>query len=167
MAFELLEHPYDSRAEERGSRRRCARSGAAMARILYLHGSGHTAESFASQTLAFAGSQALALPGHPTGAPLDTVAELAHWLAGEIAAPAGEPAVICGNSLGAAVALETALSHPAQVAGLILIGGGARLRVGGQFFEMIDEDWPGCIDALVDLSVDAGCPDDLRRRLAD
>lgn len=138
-----------------------------MARILYLHGSGHTAEVFADQVLAFAGSEALVLPGHPAGVALDTVSELADWLAGDVTARSGEPAVICGNSLGAAVALEMSLSHPAQTAGLILIGGGARLRVGGQIFEMIDNDWPACIDQLVDISVDAGCPAALRQRLAD
>ena len=138
-----------------------------MARILYLHGSGHTHASFANQVRAFPDTEALALPGHPDGEPLGTVAELADWLDARITAAAAGPTVVCGNSLGAAIALTTALSHPASVAGLILIGGGARLRVGGQIFEMIDEGWPGCIETLVDLSVDASCPTDLRRQLAD
>lgn len=138
-----------------------------MARILYLHGSGHTPASFANQVVAFTGTEALALPGHPDGEPLDTVDELADWLNGRITAASAGPAVVCGNSLGAAVALTAALSHPTAVTGLILIGGGARLRVGGQIFEMIDEGWPACIDSLVDLSVDAGCPSELRGQLAD
>lgn len=136
-----------------------------MAQILYLHGSGHTPQSFALQAAAFAGSESLALPGHPAGEPLRTVDELAGWLDGEIIARSDAPAVICGNSLGAAVALQTALTYPARVAGLILIGAGARLRVASQVFEMIDRRWPECIDELVDLSVDQACPPDLRQRL--
>ena len=138
-----------------------------MARILYLHGSGHTGESFAYQALEFAGSEALALPGHPVGEPLGTVAELATWMASVIAARSSGPAVICGNSLGSAIALQTALRFPEQVAGLILIGAGARLRVGNPIFEMIDTNWPACIDELVALSVDDGCSHELRQRVKD
>jgi pimeloyl-ACP methyl ester carboxylesterase len=138
-----------------------------MARFLYLHGSGHTRDSFAGQSAAFPGSESLALPGHPAGEPMATVADLAGWLAGEIRQRASGPAVICGNSLGAAVALQTALTYPGEVAGLILIGGGARLRVGAQIFDMIDQRWPACIDDLVGLSVDERCPQPLRQRLHD
>lgn len=136
-----------------------------MARLLYLHGSGHTPESFAHQVEAFEGSRSLALPGHPTGTPMGTVRELAGWLDGEIKAQTTGPAVICGNSLGAAVALETALSYPEQVAGLILIGAGARLRVGIQIFELIDNRWPECVAELVDLSVDPSCSLQIRQRI--
>ena len=138
-----------------------------MAQILYLHGSGHTRESFAGQATAIPGSESLAMPGHPEGEPLASVAELAEWMAAEIAQRASGPSVLCGNSLGAAVALQTALTYPKQVAGLILVGGGARLRVGGQIFEMIDQRWPDCIADLVSLSVDERCPQPLRKRLHD
>jgi pimeloyl-ACP methyl ester carboxylesterase len=138
-----------------------------MAQILYLHGSGHTLDSFAGQMAAIPRSDSLAMPGHPDGEPLASVAELAAWLADGITRRASGPAVICGNSLGAAVALQTALTHPGEVAGLILIGGGARLRVGSQIFEMIDQRWPACIDELVGFSVDEKCQQPLRRRLHD
>jgi pimeloyl-ACP methyl ester carboxylesterase len=136
-----------------------------MSQILYLHGSGHTSDVFAAQTAAFKGSRALALPGHPEGEPLRTVDELAEWVSGEIAEHAGGPAILCGNSLGAAIALQTAIRYPAAVAGLILIGAGARLRVGDAVFEMIEKRWPECIDDLVALSVDVACPQGIRQRL--
>lgn len=138
-----------------------------MAQILYLHGSGHTRDSFAGQVAAFSGSESLAMPGHPDGPPRESVADSAAWLAGEIARRARGPAVICGNSLGAAVALQTALTYAEEVAGLIIIGGGARLRVGDQIFEMIDLRWPDCIDELVSFSVDERSPQSLRLRLHD
>ena len=87
---------------------------------------------------------------------------MAGWLNDEIG---DGPAVICGNSLGSAVALQTALTYPEKVAGLILIGAGARLRVGAQIFTMIDENWPACIDELVTFSVTDACPEELRLRL--
>lgn len=136
-----------------------------MSQILYLHGSGHTADVFDAQTAAFAGSRSLALPGHPDGDPLRTVEELAEWVSGAIAEHAGGRAILCGNSLGAAIALQAALRYPAAVTDLILIGAGARLRVGDAVFEMIEKRWPACIDDLIALSVDAACPQEIRQRL--
>jgi pimeloyl-ACP methyl ester carboxylesterase len=161
----ILEHPYDSRASRRGAGGGAQEWRTAMAQILYLHGSGHTSAAFDGQTSAVPGSESLALPGHPAGEALASVAELSAWLAGEVSRRASGPAVICGNSLGAAVALQTALTYPGEVAGMILIGGGARLRVGNQIFDMIDQRWPACIDELVGYSVDEQCPQPLRRRL--
>jgi pimeloyl-ACP methyl ester carboxylesterase len=149
----------------RGSCLARERTRGGMGQLLYVHGSGHTRDAFEQQVAAFHGSRALSLPGHPFGRPLDSVAEIAAWLAREIEAAANGPAVICGNSLGAAVALECTLTHPAAVAGLIIIGGGARLRVGPQIFAMIDERWPVCIDELVGYSVSADCPSELRARM--
>jgi pimeloyl-ACP methyl ester carboxylesterase len=133
-----------------------------MAQILYVHGSGHTHESFADQAAAFPGSDSVSLPGHPHGTALGDVSEMASWLAKYARFRAAIPAIACGNSLGAAIAIEWVLTNPSEVSGLILIGSGARLRVGKQIFEMIDQRWPACIDDLVDLSVAPGCPDGLR-----
>jgi len=41
----------------------------------------------------------------------------------------GRPVVVAGHSMGGAIALEMALSRPGTLAGLILVGTGARLRV--------------------------------------
>ncbi len=41
--------------------------------------------------------------------------------------------VLCGHSLGGGVVLQYALSYPQEVAGLILVGTGARLRVHPQY----------------------------------
>ncbi len=134
-----------------------------MAQILYVHGSGHTNEAFAAQAEAFPGSDAVSLPGHPHGQALSSVPEMTSWLASYARFRAASPEIVCGNSLGAAIAIESALTRRSDVSGLILIGSGARLRVGPQIFEIIDQRWPDCIDDLVDLSVAAECGDDLRR----
>lgn len=44
-------------------------------------------------------------------------------------------AVFAGHSMGSAIALDIILEHPKHVAGLILIGGGARLRVSPELLD--------------------------------
>jgi 3-oxoadipate enol-lactonase len=68
------------------------------------------------------------LPGHPDGAPLESVEELAHALAPAIAQLAA-PRALVGHSLGGAVALEVARTQPELVDGLVLIATAARLPV--------------------------------------
>ena len=133
-------------------------------RLFYVHGSGHTGDSFSEQARAFAGSAAVSLPGHPAGVALDSVAQCADWLARRVEESGTRRAVVAGNSLGGAIALQWALDHPAQAAGIVLVGTGARLRVSPKIFEMIDNDWPACIGTLVDWSVGADAPAALRDR---
>ncbi len=136
----------------------------APVRVLWLHGSGYTGESFAAQTEAFPDSQALLLPGHPDGEALTSVAELASWLARQVAAQGGARIIVGGNSLGGAIALQWAMDFPEQAAGLILIGTGARLRVSDALFSLIDGGWPGSIETLVDNALSPNASVDLRRR---
>jgi len=136
----------------------------AMPQVFYVHGSGHTADSFREQANAFAGSAALSLPGHPSGIALDSVEQCASWLARRMEESGAMRAVVAGNSLGGAIALQWALDHPAQAAGIVLVGTGARLRVSPEIFKMIDNDWPACIDTLVDWSLGKDPPAELRAR---
>jgi pimeloyl-ACP methyl ester carboxylesterase len=136
-----------------------------MPQLLYLHGSGYTEDSFRAQVEAFPGSDALTLPGHPSGEALGTVAECADWLARYIDWKRADRAIVAGNSLGGAIALQWALDRPDQAAGLILIGTGARLRVSPEIFKMLDEDWPACIDTLATWAVASTAPSQLRERV--
>jgi pimeloyl-ACP methyl ester carboxylesterase len=136
-----------------------------MPQLLYLHGSGYTEDSFQAQVQAFPGSDALSLPGHPYGEALGTVAECANWLARYIDWKRTDRAVVAGNSLGGAIALQWALDRPDQAAGLILIGTGARLRVSPEIFEMLDQNWPACIDTLADWAVASTAPAQVRERV--
>lgn len=131
-------------------------------RLYYVHGSGYTQDSFRAQVAAFPGSIALSLPGHPEGEPLESVAALADWLAGIIAKDSGK-AVVAGNSLGGAIAMEWALRYPEQAAGLILIGTGAKLRVSQSIFDLIDNEWPSCIETLTDFGLSESASPELRR----
>ncbi|HXW76549.1 MAG TPA: alpha/beta hydrolase [Candidatus Eremiobacteraceae bacterium] len=138
-----------------------------MANLVFVHGSGHTHDSFAAQVAEFAGSDAVSLPGHPEGVALGSVGECADWLAKYLHWKGDGPAIVAGNSLGGAIAIEWALRYPADVAGLILLGSGARLKVAPRIFERIDDAWPACIDELIDLSVAHSAPASLRERIGE
>ena len=133
-------------------------------RLYWVHGSGYTQDSFRAQVAAFPGSVAVSLPGHPDGEPLTTVGDMADWLARSIRAAGTGKAVVAGNSLGGAIAMEWALRYPDDAAGIILIGTGARLRVSQAIFDMVDREWPSSIPKLVDFALSAGAPDELRER---
>jgi pimeloyl-ACP methyl ester carboxylesterase len=133
--------------------------------LLYLHGSGFTEDSFRAQAEAFFGSDAVSLPGHPRGDAYDSVEEYAAWFARYVQWRHAGRAVVAGNSLGGAIALRWALDYPSQVAGIILIGTGARLRVSPKIFQMLDERWPECIDDLVSMSLSPDASADLRDRV--
>jgi len=133
-------------------------------RLFYVHGSGYTEDSFRAQLDSFADSDALSLPGHPQGEPLASVTDLAEWLDSYIRWTRAEKAVVAGNSLGGAIAMEWALRHPDRVAGLILIGTGARLRVGQAIMDMLDR-WPESIPTFAEYAVSSGAPQALRSRV--
>jgi pimeloyl-ACP methyl ester carboxylesterase len=134
-------------------------------RLFYVHGSGYTQDSFRDQVAAFPDSDVLSLPGHPAGEPLRSVGDMAEWLDRYIHWAGAGKAFVAGNSLGGAIAMEWALRHPDHVAGLVLIGTGARLRVGQAIFDMLDHQWPASIPAMADIALSAGASAELRERV--
>lgn len=125
--------------------------------LALIHGAGASGQIWQHQLLAFPGAVAPDLPGHPAGAGLSTVAEMASWLLGYLTAPAGSlPAqgadrrwVVGGHSLGGAVAIEAALAAPERFRGVILIATGARLRVRQQFFDLLAADYDAAVEELL------------------
>ena len=134
--------------------------------MVLVHGSGHTHRSFDAQVDAF-GCDAVSLPGHPEGEALASVGDCAAWLAKYLRWKGAERALVGGNSLGGAIAIEFALRYPEQTAGLILLGTGARLKVAPMIFELIDSRWPDCIDELVGMSLGPNADPSLRARMRD
>ncbi len=101
--------------------------------LVLVHGAGGTHRHWPEQVRQLPGRRVIALdlPGHggsPGPAP-GSVAGLARSVLGLLDALALGSAVIAGHSMGGAVALTLALETPARVAGLVLCGTGARLRV--------------------------------------
>lgn len=99
-------------------------------KIVFIHGSGGTGRVWRYQTEHFPGSVAVTLPGHPDGDPCESIEEAKRWLRSELSGGVGtEALVLVGHSLGGAIALQYALDHRDEVAGIVLVGSGARLRV--------------------------------------
>lgn len=95
-----------------------------MTKVLFLHGIGAGAESFAPLSALVPDSLPLNLPGfgdEPADAPL-SFPKLADWCAAKIDAEAGGEAILFGHSFGGMLALETALTHPGKVRALVLAG---------------------------------------------
>ncbi|MDQ2680637.1 MAG: alpha/beta hydrolase [Candidatus Eremiobacteraeota bacterium] len=103
--------------------------------LLFIHGSGFTGAAFDAQLTAFPGSAAPNLPGHDTVGSGASVAEFADFIEAYIMSNDLRNVVLCGNSLGGAIALEVGLRANPAVCALALVGSGSRLRVAPAFLE--------------------------------
>lgn len=109
--------------------------------LVFLHGAGCTGEVFAAQRAAFPNAHAPNLPGHLCpGAPA-TIAQFAKAVDAYVREQRLDDAVLCGHSMGAAVAIETALRRPAWLRAAVLLGGGARMRVAPAFLGGLQNDF--------------------------
>ncbi|MFH2131957.1 MAG: alpha/beta hydrolase [bacterium] len=107
--------------------------------LIFIHGSGGCKESWQYQTDYFKGSEAINLPGHPDGQLLPTIQDYAAWLRTIIQDRGYRDVVLAGHSLGGGIALQYALDYPGELAGLIMIGSGGRLRVHPSFLEALEK----------------------------
>ena len=106
-------------------------------KLVFLHGAGNSSLSFYYQLRHFRNSKAIDLPGHPDGVPCDSIEGYVEWVRGFVKARRYKDVVLCGHSMGGAIAQMYALRYPEELNGLILIGTGAKLKV-----------VPGSIDGL-------------------
>jgi pimeloyl-ACP methyl ester carboxylesterase len=103
--------------------------------IVFVHGAGndHSVWTLQSRYFAHHGRNVLAvdLPGHGRsgGALLESVEELADWIAQLIDAAGVSDAAVVGHSLGALVALEAAARHPKRIERIALLGPSAPMPV--------------------------------------
>lgn len=97
--------------------------------LVMVHGSGQNELTFHYQTARFPHADAVNLPGHPDGTPRSSIGSYADWLRDYVRAQGYPPFILFGHSMGGAIALDYALRYPTDLAGLVLIGTGARLRV--------------------------------------
>jgi pimeloyl-ACP methyl ester carboxylesterase len=73
-----------------------------------------------------------------------------------------ETVVLGGHSMGGAVAQAFALAHPERLAGLVLIGTGARLRVLPEIIDTLERDHAAGVRLVADVAVSASAPDDVK-----
>lgn len=119
--------------------------------LVLIHGSGGSRLHWPPAVRRMRGHHvyALDLPGHGDSAPpcessvAGYAGRLMEWM-GELEL---EPAILAGHSLGGAIALHAAAALPRRVAGLVLVGTGARLRVHPAILETTAD--PGRFDQAV------------------
>ncbi len=112
-----------------------------MGQLVFIHGSGFTGRAFDAQLPSFEGALAPNLPGHTVPGTCSTVAQFADFIADYTRGRGDRQVVLCGNSLGGAIALECALRNLPQLAGIILLGSGSRLRVSPDFLRGLADDF--------------------------
>lgn len=120
--------------------------------VLLIHGAGgnHLVWPAALRRLPGAAVYALDLPGHgrSSGAGRERVEEYACDVVSLMDGLGLAQAVLVGHSMGGAVAQMVALEYPERVAGLALVGTGARLRVAPAILEGIEENFVQVVSLL-------------------
>jgi pimeloyl-ACP methyl ester carboxylesterase len=149
-----------------------APGGAAGPPLLLVHGAGGTRLHWPGALRRLAGRRVIAvdLPGHGDSAPPAerTVAGMARRLVGLLDALGIPRAAVGGHSMGGAVALTLALDAPGRVAGLLLVGTGARLRVTPEILAAAADPRRAreVADGLAAVSFGATAPAAMREELA-
>ena len=127
--------------------------------ILMVHGAGLNHAQWNEQLTGLrdhANMIAVDLPGHAMSAHHggdQSIAHYAHTLS-ELAEELGsEQLILAGHSMGGAVCLEFAMQYPDQLAGLVLVNTGARLKVQSTFLEQIHDDYPLFVRTLAQYAL--------------
>jgi len=129
--------------------------------VLFVHGSGGSGRRWRRQVFSAERSApspscasitfppevqliALDLPGHAgsAGDGFQTIEEYAEFIEEFTAALNLSQVVLVGNSLGGAIALQVACSHPAWLNGIVLVGTGAKLRVSPDILNLGADQMP-------------------------
>ena len=120
--------------------------------LVLVHGAGCNLMHWPGQLRRLPGHTvyALDLPGHGksggTGrAEIGAYAEVVRGFAETLGL---KPFVLAGHSMGGAIALEVALRCPERLAGLLLIGTGAKLRVAPEILTGLLDDFTGTAELL-------------------
>ncbi|MHB8177434.1 MAG: alpha/beta fold hydrolase [Vulcanimicrobiaceae bacterium] len=114
-----------------------------MSTLLCLHGAGCTNQVFEEQRAAFPDLVALNLPGHQSPDAPTSIEQFADGVEALVTQAGFRAVVLCGSSMGGAIALELSLRAPGWLRATVLIGSGSRLRVAPQILERLESDFDG------------------------
>lgn len=132
-------------------------------RVMCVHGAGESAAVWRPQVNGLREVEAVDLPGHggTDGPGFESVAAYAAWVSERLAG--SQPLILAGHSMGGAIAQYLGLHRELSpwLAGLILAGTGARLRVHPDIFALLDTDFDAAIARIVEWSVGDPLRDDV------
>jgi pimeloyl-ACP methyl ester carboxylesterase len=124
--------------------------------LVLIHGSGGTRLHWPPEVRRMPGAKvyALDLPGHgkssgPAAASIDDYVEaVLGWMELNL----DRPALVAGHSLGGAITLALARQDPGKLAGIALVGSGARLRVHPTILSGSENSatYPAVVDQIMD-----------------
>jgi pimeloyl-ACP methyl ester carboxylesterase len=128
--------------------------------FVFIHGSGCTGSIFSAQLAAFPGSYAIDLPGHRTPPlPVEvSIGAYADAVGRELETRGIEGALLCGSSMGGAIALEIGLRANPRVGAIVMLGSGSKLRVAPALFESLERDFEDGVRGLVPMFFAAPTP---------
>lgn len=135
--------------------------------LLLLHGAGGTHMHWPAslRRLSDWNVYALDLPGHgkSAGPGRDSIAAYRDVVYGFVQALGLGRVVLAGHSMGGAIVQDFALHYPGRLAGIVLVGTGARLRVAPAILDGIHSDFPATARAIADWVHDKNVPAQLKR----
>jgi pimeloyl-ACP methyl ester carboxylesterase len=135
--------------------------------LLLIHGAGGSHLDWPAELRRLPEASTLApdLPGHgrSRGPGRASVGVYAADMVALLDALKLEQAIMLGFSMGAAVALLLALHHRARVAGLILLGAGAQIRVNPAILSGLQDDRETWVRTLIDWQWAEGTGEQVRR----
>jgi 3-oxoadipate enol-lactonase len=120
-------------------------------KLLFIHGAGFTADVFDAQVAAFDDAIAIKLPGHDLPGEPASIEAFADAVLANMDASGIREAILCGHSMGGAIALELAIRGDERIRAAVMLSSGARLRVGPAIFDSLDRDFPAAAAELPHL----------------
>jgi len=135
--------------------------------LLLIHGAGGTHMHWPAALRRLAGWNvyALDLPGHgkSTGPGRNSIAAYRDVVYSFCQTLGLERVVLAGHSMGGAIVQEFALHYPGRLAGIVLVGTGARLRVAPAILDGIRSDFAATARTIADWVHDKNTPEQLKR----
>lgn len=137
--------------------------------LFFVHGAGCDASVWNPQSEYFVARRVtyrMDLPGHGGSGPEgeERISVYGKWV--RLVASSlfsSTPFVLVGHSMGGAIAMEIAVDPPPSLAGVVLVGTGAKLAVTRAIFHMLKEDVESFFQTIGDVAFASATPEGVRR----
>jgi len=135
--------------------------------LIFVHGAGGSHLHWPPQLrrLTGANTYALDLPGHgqSEGQGRKSISAYADFVAAFLETLELKKVILVGHSMGGATALDFVLRYRERLAGLVLVGSGARLRVAPAILDGIHRDFQAAVRLICDYAFALDAPEQLKR----